>query len=118
VKKALVVVAALALLGCAAHAPLVDTKGVDMNQYHIDLKECQAYAEQTYGAGTGAVAGAVAGALLGELLARAGGGMSVRGQLAGSGAVLGAAAGGGEGFKNQREVVQRCMSGRGYRVLN
>jgi hypothetical protein len=108
----------IALAACAAPRPLVDTRGVDPAKFEQDMRECQAYAEQSYGPGTGAAAGAIAGAILGELLARTGGGMRQRGQLAGAGAVLGGASGAGAGVQEQRQIVSRCLAGRGYNVLN
>ena len=110
------------LSGCAAttganYRPIVDTKGVDFNRYEIDLKECQAYATQTAGAGESAAAGAIAGALLGAALAAAAGSRYDRGATARVGAVSGAVGAGVEGEKNQRSIINRCLSGRGYRVL-
>ena len=106
------------LASCAAPSPMVDTKGVDLNQYAVDLRECQAYAEQTYGAGTGAAAGAGMGYILGQVLARATGNRGLANQTGRGAAILGGASGAGQGAMNQRQVVQRCLSGRGYNVLN
>ena len=46
-------VVGLSLAGCASNPsligtsdPIIDTKGVDMNQYMIDKRECQAYASE------------------------------------------------------------------------
>lgn len=113
----------LALLaGCANtganYRPIVDTKGVtDSSKYEADLRECQAFATQTTGAGERAVAGALAGAALGALLAAAAGSRYSRNQHAGVGAVAGAAAGAGQGETDQRTIIRRCMDGRGYNVL-
>lgn len=117
-RNAFTLAALVVLTGCAAHRPIVDMKGVDQAKYETDLKECQQYADEALGIGSGAAIGAVAGAVLGEVLARAGGGMRQRGQIAGAGAVLGGASGAAAGAKQQRQVVQRCLSGRGYNVLN
>ena len=115
--------AAIALLaGCATspgganYAPMVDT-GHRIGDYNADLAECQSYAQRAAGAGDGAVAGAVGGAIvMGVLSAILGGGG--HGRWAAAGAVAGGLQGAGAGEANQRAVVVRCMSGRGYQVLN
>jgi len=113
---------AISLGGCAAttganYRPIVDNKGVDLNRYEADLRECQNYATQTAGAGESAAAGAVAGALLGAVLAGAAGKNYSRSSTARVGAVTGAVGAGAEGEKNQRNIINRCLVGRGYRVL-
>ena len=48
--------------------PIIDTKGVDMNQYMIDKRECQAYASEVRRGekiARGAAAGAVVGGAIG-----------------------------------------------------
>lgn len=113
--------AATLLVGCATapggaqYEPLIDVK--PGQNYAQDLGQCQAYAERVAGAGAGAVAGAVAGALaLGILSAVLGGGG--HGRWAAAGALTGAASGATAGETNQRDVIRRCMSNRGYSVLN
>jgi hypothetical protein len=108
-------IAALAS-GCATHQPVVDTKGVDMNAYTVDLAECQKYAEQINPAGT-AAAGAGAGALFGALLGAAIGGRGSAGYGARIGAAQGVGAGAAGGAGKQIQIINNCMSGRGYRVL-
>lgn len=107
--------------GCANtganYRPVVDTKGVDLNQYETDLVDCQQFANQTAGAGQSAAAGAAAGAVFGALLAAAAGGGTSKRSTAGVGAVSGAAGAGAQGENNQRNVIRRCLSGRGYKVL-
>ncbi len=107
--------------GCAntgaAYRPVVDTKSVDLNRYEADLGECQQYANQTAGAGESAAAGAAAGAVFGALLAAAAGGGTSRKSSAGVGAVSAAAGAGAQGENNQRNVIRRCLAGRGYKVL-
>jgi outer membrane lipoprotein SlyB len=118
-----VAISIVALLsGCAAttganYRPIVDTKGVDFNRYEADLRECQAYATQTASAAESAAAGAVAGALLGAVLAAAAGNRYSRSSTARVGAVSGAVGAGVEGERNQRTIINRCLSGRGYQVL-
>ena len=115
--------AAIVLLaGCATapgganYAPMVDT-GHRIGDYNADLAECQSYAQRAAGAGDGAVAGAVGGAIvMGVLSAILGGGG--HGRWAAVGALSGAASGAAAGETNQRDVIRRCMAGRGYSVLN
>ena len=115
--------AAIALLaGCATapgganYRPMVDT-GHRIGDYNADLAECQQYAQRAAGAGDGAVAGAVGGAIvMGVLSAILGGGG--HGRWAAVGALSGAASGAASGETNQRDVIRRCMAGRGYSVLN
>lgn len=108
----------LGIQGCAAPRPMVDTKGVNQAQFEQDMRECQAYADQTYGVGTGAAIGAGAGYLLGQVLARTTGSRTVANEAGRGAAVFGAAGGAAQGAQNQRQVVQRCLAGRGYNVLN
>ncbi|MBI5277371.1 MAG: glycine zipper family protein [Burkholderiales bacterium] len=119
---ALTTAAALALAGCATtganYRPIVDLRGSNPAAYETDLRECQAYATQTAGAGESAAAGAVGGAILGALLGIAAGYGSRNYQhTAGVGAVAGAAGAAAQGEQNQRDIIRRCMSGRGYNVL-
>lgn len=108
----------LALAGCTTTDEIIiDEKGVDMNAYQRDLVECQRYAsgvrtgEKTAkGAGSGAVVGGLVGAITGGVEGAATG--------AGVGAVGGGARGASEGERSEVQVVKRCLSGRGYRVLN
>ena len=44
--------------------PIIDTKGVDMNQHMIDKRECQAYASTARGAAAGVVVGGAIGAVI------------------------------------------------------
>ncbi len=118
-----VAVSIMALLsGCAAttganYRPIIDTKGMDFNRYEADLRECQSFATQTASAAQSAAAGAVAGAVLGAALAAAAGSRYDRSSTARVGAVSGAVGAGVEGEKNQRTIINRCLSGRGYKVL-
>lgn len=112
----------MSVTGCATtsganYRPIVDNKGVDLNKYESDLRECQSYATQTASAGESAAAGAVAGALLGAVLAGAAGSRYSKTSTARVGAVSGAVGAGVEGEKNQRNIINRCLAGRGYRVL-
>lgn len=110
------------LSGCAAttganYRPIIDSKGIDFNRYEADLSECQAYATQTASAAQSAAAGAIAGAVLGAALAAAAGSRYDRSSTARVGALSGAVGAGAEGERNQRTIINRCLAGRGYRVL-
>jgi hypothetical protein len=111
----------IAALGCAGAnvRPLVDMKGVNDAAYEKDLQECQAYAKEQSGMGETAAKGAGAGAVVGGLLGLVTGGNTTGiVQAAGAGAVIGAAGGALTGNQGQEAVVKRCLSGRGYKVLN
>jgi outer membrane lipoprotein SlyB len=118
-------VALATLAGCAqTYQPVVDTKGHDSARYQQDLFECRQYAEQVSPAGQAAVGGlggAAGGAALGAITGALVGGVS-----AGEGAALGAATGGAvgvgagayRGIDEQQRVIDNCLRGRGYNVLN
>ena len=136
VTAALISMAAIA--GCQTVDPLVDYRPVvdsyttDMTAYEIDLDECinlalrveaeykrKQEAERQKNIVTGIVSGLVLGAALGSDDGNAG-----------SGAALGAASGASIGAASDtahsddlikygpRRVVDRCMKGRGYKVLS
>lgn len=109
-------------VSCAGYRPIIDDKNINMSQYKIDLAECQALAERinpaintathtAIGAGIGALFGAVLGAAVGI----------DAGNAAAFGATAGGLTGGTEGAINaatsQKDVIKRCLSGRGYKVL-
>lgn len=119
-----VIAAAIASLlsGCATtsganYRPIIDTRSVDFNRYESDLRDCQSYATQTAGAAESAAAGALAGALLGGVLAAAAGKNYSRSSSARVGAVTGAVGAGAQGETDQRNIIRRCLAGRGYNVL-
>lgn len=122
-KTAIALTLCLTLAACASdptgarYRPVIDTKGKSLAQIETDLLECQRYAEGVAGAADQAAAGAVAGAIFGALMASAAGGGYSRNRSAGVGAVSGMAAGAASGETDQRNVIRRCMSGRGYQVL-
>jgi outer membrane lipoprotein SlyB len=117
--KTLAVIFASALAaGCAAHPdPIIDMKGVDLDQYDEDWAECESYTEEvlvakgvTKGAGLGAVVGAATGAI--------GGNSTDMAEGAGVGALYGGTRSGLDADEMKQTVFKRCMRGRGYRVLN
>ena len=104
-----------ALSGCAAHPdPIIDMRGVNEAQLDRDWEECRSYSEQVrieQGVAKGAATGAVIGAATGAI----GGGV---GEGAGYGAIYGGTRSGLDADREKQMVFKRCLSGRGYRVLN
>lgn len=103
------------LAGCAAHPdPIVDMRGVDQEAFARDWQECEVYSEEVIiaqgvakGSATGAAVGAIAGAINGEV-----------GEAAATGALYGGTRSGLDADRDKQRVFKRCLSGRGYRVLN
>ncbi|MDP3621366.1 MAG: glycine zipper family protein [Polynucleobacter sp.] len=117
----LISLVAVTVVGCAGAdvRPVVDMKNVNTAAYEKDLQECQSYAKEQSGMGSGAAKGAGAGAVVGGLLGLVtGGNTSGIAQAAGAGAVIGGAGGAYSGNQSQEAIVKRCLSGRGYKVLN
>ena len=107
----------LMAIGACAHKPIVDMKGVDPQQYQLDLAECDAYADEVrvgQKAGAGAVGGAAVWGAIGAIF----GNSSDAARGAGSGAVYGGARGTEEGVREKHQVVSNCLRYRGYAVLN
>ena len=119
-KKLITSLAAVVVLaGCATsganYQPIVDRPGAN---YHNDLADCQQHATRVMGAADSAVAGAIAGAIFGALLGAAIGGNSrINSQIAGAGALQGGAMAAANAEGGQRGIITRCLSGRGYMVL-
>ncbi len=118
------ILAAVLLAGCAySYEPVVDMQGVDQAKYDRDLAECRGYADQVSpveeAAGAGLLSAAI-GAALGAVVGAVSGGVS-----AGGGAAAGAAVGGTAGVvtggvgagQSQVDIIKKCLSGRGYRLL-
>ncbi len=101
--------------GCAAHPdPIVDMRGVDPDEFARDWRECDAYSEEirvtegvARGTATGAAVGAITGAITGDV-----------DEGAAYGGVYGGTRSGLEADREKQAVFKRCLSGRGYRVLN
>jgi len=106
---------AVALAGCAAHPdPIIDMKGVDPDALALDWEECEAYTDEIImakgvarGSATGAAVGAIAGAIGNDV-----------GESAAYGALYGGTRSGLDADRDKQLVFKRCLSGRGYRVLN
>lgn len=106
------------LSGCATrgagYTPIIDTKDKDPVKLQQDVAECQAFAKQAADAAEGAAAGAVVGAVLAAILAP----RDYRRNMVNRGALIGAAGGGAQAAETQEAIIKRCMTGRGYSVLN
>ncbi len=104
------------LVGCANDRVIVDTKGVDQARYQTDLAECETYATQistAKEAGEKGLIGAVVGGAIGAVV----GNHRTAEQIAGAGAVSGAARGAGSAEARKDQIVRNCLRGRGYKVL-
>jgi outer membrane lipoprotein SlyB len=113
-----ILVTLMAMTGCTTTDEIIiDEKGIDMSAYQTDLAECQTYASSVK-TGEKTAKGAASGAVVGGLIGAITGGSSGAAQGAGVGAVGGGARGAIEGEETEVQVVKRCLSGRGYRVLN
>ncbi|WP_295799195.1 glycine zipper family protein [uncultured Microbulbifer sp.] len=119
---------AATLFGCAyqpeqvpgAGNIVIDTRGVNMSQYQLDLADCRglSYAARN-DAGRRAATRAAGGLLLGGALgAIIGDTSSAAAAGAGAGALIGAVTGAGSASAEQHYIVRNCLRGRGYRVLN
>lgn len=116
------------LFGCAmqpeqvpgAGGIVIDTYGVNMRQYQLDLADCKGLSVAARNdAGRRGVTGAAGGALLGGALgAIVGDSSSAAAAGAGAGALLGGVSGVGSASAEQSRIVRNCLRGRGYRVLN
>lgn len=124
-KRFAAIALALGLAGCAqSYQPVVDTGNVNTSRYQQDLFECRQYAEQVSPAaeaGKGALLGAAGGAALGAVVGALTGGVGA-GEAAAWGAGTGAVVGGGtgayQGTADQKRIIDNCLRGRGYNVLN
>ncbi len=99
------------------NTPIIDTQGVNMAQYEVDLEQCNAYADQVQVARQATV-GTIAGAAIGGVFGAVIGDSNTAQRGAGVGAVGGGARGVGSGLREREMVIRRCLTGRGYRVLN
>jgi hypothetical protein len=113
--RLLLFLVAFLIAACAAHPdPIVDTKGVDPDVFAKDWDECEAYTEEILisqgvakGGATGAIVGALGGAIDGDA-----------GKGAAAGGLYGGTRSGLDADREKQKVFKRCLSGRGYRVLN
>jgi hypothetical protein len=114
----------LSLSACATpqtYTPIIDLKGVDAYQYQQDLAECRQYGAQVNPAGDaaggallGGGIGAALGAATGAVFGSPGSGAAVGAAIGG----IGSGAGGGlDGVEKQKQIINNCLLGRGYRLL-
>lgn len=97
--------------------PIVDTKGVNMSQYELDLEECSTFAEDI-STGKSIAKGAVTGAAVGAVIEAITGDVRSRRDAIEVGAVSGGAQSGIRAVREKEQIVRRCLRGRGYKVLN
>ena len=116
--------AVLCVAACGPYEPIIDHRrsGYSDFAYQRDLAECRAYADQidtgrqAIGGGLGGAAvGAAFGAIIGSFDGRAGRGAGFGASVGGLGGALGGAA---DANDRRRDVVRRCLAGRGYAVLD
>ena len=117
--RGLYILAVLSLIAACTTTDeiIIDRKGVNMARYDQDLAECREYSSQVK-TGEKAAKGAVSGAVVGGLIGAAVGNSRDVQRGSGAGAVTGGAKGVSQGQREELSVVKRCLSGRGYRVLN
>lgn len=114
-KIALSMALVLTMSACAStYRPVVDSS-VSPAGYEKDLSECRAYAGSDSAPIAVAVIGGVIGLAFGALLV-AGSGVSGH-SVQRFGAAMGAISGGLGAVNQQKQIVARCMAGRGYSVL-
>lgn len=105
----------------AGYEPVVDHYGIDKMVYRSDLYECQALASQfkqnSSSSNSESVNNAVIGAVVGAAVGAAIGNKKTAKQLAGVGAVGSYVNGRSSSSGDAKDVVIRCLKGRGYKVL-
>jgi len=97
--------------------PIVDTKGVNMSQYELDLEECSTFAEDI-STGKSIAKGAVTGAAVGAVIEAITEDVRSRRDAIEVGAVSGGVQSGIRAVREKEQIVRRCLRGRGYKVLN
>ena len=97
--------------------PIVDTKGVNMAQYELDLQECSTFAEDI-STGKSIAKGAVTGGAVGAVIEAITDDARSRRDAIEVGAVSGGAKSGIRATRQKEQILRRCLRGRGYKVLN
>ena len=92
--------------------PIIDRKGVDLNLYALDLKQCSEYADQV-SVGRSVLKGAAAGAAIGGLYE-----VVTKEEAVELGAVTGGTKSAIASMNQKEKIVKKCLIGRGYRVLS
>ena len=110
------------LTGCVSTAsdpifsgskPIIDKKGVDLNAYETDLKECTEYANDI-SVGQSILKGSAAGAAIGGVVEV----LTDEDEAIEFGAISGGSKSGIISLRQKERVVKKCLRGRGYKVLN
>ena len=94
-------------------SPIIDRKGVDLNLYAVDLKQCNEYADQV-SVGRSVLKGAAVGVAIGglyEVVTREEEALEV-------GAITGGTKSAIASMNQKKKIVKKCLIGRGYRVLS
>lgn len=117
-KPVILLIAAALMTGCAAHPdPIIDMRGVDQEQFEEDWAECEVYTHEVEVA-KGVAKGAGLGGVIGAATGSVGGNSTDVAEGAAYGGLWGGTRSGLEADRQKQMVFKRCMSGRGYRVLN
>ena len=116
----------ITLSGCVSHTsssifegskPIIDTKGVNMTQYEIDLEECSKFSEDI-STGKSIAKGATTGAAVGAIIEAITDDSKSRRDALEVGAVSGGTQSGIRAVREKEQIIRRCLRGRGYKVLN
>ena len=97
----------------SSSGPIIDRKGVDLNLYALDLKQCSEYADQV-SVGRSVIKGAAAGAAIGGLYEV----VTREEEAVELGAVTGGIKSAIASMNQKEKIVKKCLIGRGYRVLS
>ena len=97
--------------------PIVDTKGVNMAQYELDLQECSTFSDDI-STGKSIAKGTVTGAVVGAVIEAITDNARSRRDAIEVGAVTGGTQSGIRAVQEKEQIVRRCLRGRGYKVLN
>ena len=97
--------------------PIVDTKGVNMAQYELDLEECSTFSEDI-STGKSIAKGVITGAAVGAVIEAIADNARSRRDAIEVGAVTGGTQSGIRAVQEKEQIVRRCLRGRGYKVLN
>ena len=101
----------------AGSKPIIDTKGIDISQYELDLEECETFADEISPTKS-IVKGTATGAAVGTVIEAVTDGSSRTKNATGLGAIAGGGKSGIRAVKEKEQVVKRCVRNRGYQVLN
>ena len=95
----------------------MDTKGVNMAQYELDLEECSIFADEI-STGKSIAKGAVTGGAVGAVIEAITDDERSWGDTFEVSAVSGGTQSGIRATQQKEQIVRRCLRGRGYKVLN